>query len=207
MRKITESDKLRNIEKKVNVQKSLALDKLRINKESIKKRVDEKLVFSFELLDREHEYFNLGKVCSEWYLELLDVLKHISSLTWKELSTQYGPTYQPHNYDWKKTNFKFNLDQDILDQMEPRQIRINKSKGRIHGLLIGNRFYIHWLDRYHNMTDSKGYGKAEKYPYPKTCFENQQDQIHNLNREVCYLKSEIKEYEKLLDEAAMSKDE
>lgn len=173
------------------------------NIQSIKERANEKLVFSFELFDRSHKYFNLGNTCVEWYVALIDVLKHLSSLTWNQLTQEYFHTYQPHNYDWDKCNFKFMLDDVTLKQSNPYQIRISKSKGRIHGLLVGNRFYVYWLDPHHNMYNGKRYEKAVAYPEQLSCFETQTNIIKELNEKIIYLKDEIKIYDELMEEAGV----
>ena len=46
-----------------------------------------------------------------------------------------------------------------MEQYEWWQFRISKSKGRVIGIFIENCFHILWLDRYHNLTNSEGYGK------------------------------------------------
>lgn len=38
--------------------------------------------------------------------------------------------------------------------------------GRVIGILIDAVFYVVWLDPYHNLTNSEGYGGVKKYPKP-----------------------------------------
>jgi len=154
------------------------------NEEEIKKRGNEPLVFSFVLLDRKHEAFNLGdleKVCEHWFVELLDCLKELSGLTWIEIQQNYNKTYDPHKHEWDKVNFRFEFDEQTLEQYEGIQIRISKSKGRIHGFRVGNVFYIYWLDPHHNMYDDEKYGGVYWAKYPTiSCCEKQNEIIRKL---------------------------
>ena len=121
--------------------------------------------FSFACLDMENEYFNLGgtaedgTVGGKWFWHLLECLKSVSNKTIAELKNS---VHDLHPVDWSKTNVKCPSD----NQAEYWQFRINKSRGRIIGMLIDNVFYIVWLDPHHNLTDSEGYEKAKKFPKP-----------------------------------------
>jgi hypothetical protein len=158
---------------------------------------DKRFVFSFELFDRNHPLFNVGKnehcpeaVSGEWFIELLDCLKEISNKNIYELGK--GSMYDLHPVNWKKANAKL---PEGHEQLEYYQFRINKSNGRVIGAKIDNLFYIVWLDRYHNLTDSDGYGKA-KYMYrPKSIFEEQQEKIEILEKRINRYKQEIDTYE------------
>lgn len=48
---------------------------------------------------------------------------------------------------------------------------LDKSHGRVIGILIDAVFYIVWLDPHHNPTDSKGYGGANKFKRPCSDYE------------------------------------
>ena len=43
---------------------------------------------------------------------------------------------------------------------------IDKSSGRVIGVIINNVFYVVWLDPHHNLIDSEGYGTVKKYSAP-----------------------------------------
>lgn len=153
------------------------------NVQELKEKTNIDLIFSFRFLDRETEAFNLGKVCSEWFISLLEVLKEISILSWVQLR-QMETHYHVHPQDWKKTNYKYELfDKKTMLQLECVQFGLNKSKGRVHGFRIDNVFYIYWLDPFHNMSDSLGYGRQQLYTRPNSCFEK-------LNLEIAKLKEE-----------------
>jgi len=168
------------------------------NKSDVKDRADEKIVFSFELLDRNHKYFNLGgmkKVCDGWLIELIDTFKEISSLKWIEFKKI--KKFQVHPYT-NNENFKFEFDDKTMVQYDAFQIRIDQSKGRIHGFIVGNRYYVYWLDPNHNMNDSPHHQKASTFPPAKSCFEHQSDRIKYLTEENIILTQ-------LLDEVAATK--
>lgn len=130
----------------------------------------EKIKFSFELFDRTHPFFNLGETCHSWFIEFLDALQTISTNTWTDFKKL--KKYDVHPYS-DGSKFEYNIDKFEEKKENAWQFRINKTKGRIHGLFIDNIFYIHWLDPHHNMTDSKGYEKARKIESPLSCPCNQ----------------------------------
>lgn len=172
------------------------------NVEKLKTRNEEDLVFSFLLLDTKHEAFNFGGVCSEWHETLFDVLKDLSGKKWTDI--QLEDHYDAHKHNFQKTNFIFNFDRETLDQFEGCQFGLGKSKGRIHGFLIGNRFYVYWVDPNHNMNDSAGYeGLVFKVPV-ETCYKVLNDANIDLlyrNNELLKRNAEIEEtYDKFLDE-------
>ncbi len=128
---------------------------------------DKKFSFSFSCFDRTHELFNLGgndsdeAVKGKWFIELLDALKSVSNKTISEV--RQSKTHDLHPIDWSKTNTNPPVNSD---QLEFWQFRINKSKGRVIGFIIDGVFYVVWLDPYHNLTDSEGYGTVKKYKKP-----------------------------------------
>ena len=120
--------------------------------------------FSFACFDREHELFNLGgknedgTIGGKWFLELLDCLKSVSGKTVEELKRS---THGLHPVDWNGVNT-----QCPTEQGEYWQFRVDKSSGRVIGLLIDGVFYVVWLDPYHNLTDSDHYESRKKFPKP-----------------------------------------
>ena len=129
---------------------------------------DKKFSFSFACFDRTHEFFNLGGdgedgiVKGKWFIELLDCLKSVSNKTIMEL--RQSKTHDLHLINWNNTN---TVAPRNSEQLEYWQFRINKSKGRVIGFMIDSVFYLVWLDVYHNLTDSEGYGTIKKYLAPK----------------------------------------
>ena len=144
---------------------------------------DESFTFSFSRFDREHELFNLGSgkgrepIEAAWFLDLFDCLKSVSSRTIPQLISSM---HQLHPIDWKKTNTK---PPDDNEQQEYWQFRINKSKGRVIGILTKGIFYVVWLDPHHNLTDSDGYGTAKYCPRPKSEYELLCEKCCEIDRE------------------------
>lgn len=180
--------------------KAALLKKINIsNKDEIKKRSDEKLRFSFKLFDRTHDAFNLGGTQSDWYLTFLDTLQDLSTLTWKEVRSTRQTRYDPHPYTWESCNFKFNFDEESLKQFDAFQLRLDKSNGRIHGFLVGNIYYIYWLDPHHNMYDSPGYGSVEYFQPVPTAFDKLHSEKLAFEAENNRLQKEINAFEELLE--------
>ena len=173
-------------------------------RKKLQERANEKIIFSFKFIDLKNELFNLGTmekrkvpICSEWFITLIETLKEISTLTPDELRTKQRNHYDYHPHDWDKVSAKFNFSDEFLEQVEGVQFRLSSSIGRVHGFMIGNRFYIVWLDPHHNMNPDDRFGGIKHYQKPQTCFEK-------LNEEVLKLKKENKELMEILDEATKS---
>lgn len=168
------------------------------NVEEFKKNKNREIIFSFKFFDRSHEAFNLGnvkKVCDNWFVELIDCLKEVSSRNWGQLINE--SKYDPHSHNFEKTNFRYELfDNEALKQLECVQFRLSKSYGRVHGFLIDNCFYIYWLDPHHNMNDSVGYEGVTKYSAMKSCFELLNEYNIILNQKNQKLHNDIKDMEK-----------
>lgn len=115
--------------------------------EAARARADEPLLFSFRFLDRFHKAFNLGDTERPWFMTLLDVLKDVSGLTRHRLAVELKDHYRYHPHNWEKARFKYDLDEELLTQVECVQFFLTKGNGRVHGFIVGNRFYVVWLDR------------------------------------------------------------
>lgn len=152
---------------------------------------EKKFSFSFSCFDRSHELFNLGDnsrdgvISGHWFIDLLDCFKSVNNKTVSELKQSI---HDLHPIDWAHTN---TAPPSMSNQHEYWQFRINKSKGRVIGILIENVFYIVWLDPHHNLTDSEGYGKARYYPVAQSIYEMQEDIISKLQEEKQKLEQEI----------------
>ncbi len=134
----------------------------------VKKRSNEKLLFSFRFFDRNHKAFNLGGIEASWYVTILDVLKEVCQTNRNNLVNVLGKKYRAHRLCWEDTEFKFRLKDAFMEQVECLQISASRAKGRIHGFIVGNTFYIVWLDRHHNLYPE---GKVRYFPNPKTDYE------------------------------------
>ena len=135
--------------------------------------------FSFELLEvAKNGLFNLGTNPQQksldnehWIYDFLEALNDVSGI---ELAILRNKPYYLHPVKWKDANVKKPAAQG---QAEWWQFRLNKSKGRIIGLLVKGIFYVVWLDKHHNFCDSDGYGKACVYRYTKSSFEMLSEEI------------------------------
>lgn len=125
------------------------------------------ITFSFSSFDRTHKLFNLGgkekdgTVGGVWFLRLLECLKSVSGKKIEELERK---PYCLHRVDWENANAKPSAD---LMQTEYWQFRLDKTHGRVIGILVDSVFYVVWLDPYHNLTNSEGYGGIQKFLTPK----------------------------------------
>ena len=138
-----------------------------------------KSLISFELLDREHPYFNCGQleiICNSWYNDFFIMIKEFTSMPFKifYLKHQSGK-YETHQINFKNANFDFNkiigTNEVVQYEESSYQIRLGKSKGRMHGIFISNVFFIIWMDPHHNLLNVKNYEKARELNPYKICSE------------------------------------
>ena len=151
-----------------------------------------KIFFSFLFLERKHDLFNLGgnsddkTVGGKWFLDLLDCLKSISGKTIQEIAKK---PYCLHPINWKTAN----VGCPFYPQAEWYPFRINKTRGRVVGFLIGGVFYVVWLDAHHNLTNSEGYGDVNQYSQPLSEYETLKKENEDLKRENERLSQEVDE--------------
>ena len=113
--------------------------------------------FSFRYLDTYSAKFGLGLCDAKYFHELLARLKTLSGLTKKEFIAlqSTGKNWRLHMIDWKNdkrlTEKTFGVAIELTADETAWQFMISKNHGRVHGFLIGNTFYIRWLDREHNL--------------------------------------------------------
>lgn len=130
----------------------------------------QKINLSFDFFDRENELFNMGETEKEWFIDLMDTFKILTGITKKQLFGEYKEKFKPHPY---KEVEKLNYNNEMLTnpQYEAWQLRISKSKGRLHGFFVENTYYIIYLDRWHNMYDDEKYGGIDYKEYPQNMYE------------------------------------
>ena len=130
----------------------------------------QKINLSFDFLDRENELFNMGEAETEWFIDLMDTYKLLTGITKKQLFGEYKEKFKPHPYkDIEKLNF--NNEMLTNPQYEAWQLRISKSKGRLHGFFVENTYYVIYIDRWHNMYDDPKYGGIDYKEYPQGMYE------------------------------------
>lgn len=162
--------------------------------ETLRSREKEKIIFSFRFLDFSNPAFNLGGICEKWYPELFNMLSNVSKLNRHELIITHEKTYRCHDHDWDNLDYRFNFDDEFLNQVDCRQIRISKSKGGIHGFLIGNTFYVVWIDPHHNLYPDEKYGGRKFFDPPTTCCSYRDSELEKLKKENDELMSMLDEY-------------
>ncbi len=177
-----------------------------------KQRAQEKLQFSFKFLNNEHEAFNLGSIekrerpiCSEWFVSLLLSLKEISNINRNELITQ-RQHYDAHGFEWGKLDYKFDFTDEFLDQVECMQFRLSSSKGRVHGFVIGNTFYIVWLDPHHNLYPDDRFGGRKFFKQAPSCYDRLQENLLNLYKENGGLRKKNDELMNMLEDITKPSD-
>lgn len=159
----------------------------RLKEENAGNFENKNIKISFEFFDYKNEFFSLGNIENEWFIDLLEELRELSKITRKQLFTEYRKKYKPHPYINSLGSLNYKDDYLTNPQYEAVQLRIDKSSGRIHGFFIENVYYIRFLDRWHNMYDSEGYGKAIMVPFPKTNFERLEDENKKQKEEISRL--------------------
>lgn len=156
--------------------------------------------FSFACFDRSHDLFNLGGnsqdgvVSGKWFIDLIDCFKSVSNMTVEEVKRSL---HDLHPVDWSHANTK---PPDDNPQNEYWQFRINKSKGRVIGLLIDSVFYVIWLDPYHNLSDSEGYGTVKTYKPAYSSYEECMRQIEEKDKYITQLEMDLAAAEELIFE-------
>lgn len=200
--------------KKFNIPKpkeieNLSKNKLPISKDEIENariRAKERLQFSFRFLNIDNDAFNLGSmekrrtsICGEWFIELLKSFKSVSDINRDNLISQ-RQHYDAHRHDWNKLDYKFEFSEDFLEQVECIQYRISSSNGRVHGFIIGNTFYIVWLDPHHNLYPDDRYGGRKFYMTPLSCHDRLQEKMVELLKENDKLKKENEAVMEMLNE-------
>ena len=156
------------------------------------------LLFSFEILDTQHKYFNIGGICVNWVQTAVEKLSEVNKVKVIDLQsgkyTKNGP-FRFHNH--KNGNPRF----EPPDNIEPEdfyQIRFGTNSGGIHGLLVENVFYIKWVDPHHNMYPHKGKNPVV-YQIPGECCKERDAEIEELNQKIEKLEKKNAEYEALLE--------
>ena len=115
---------------------------------------DPDLQVSFKLLDlRGNPKFGLHH-CEDGYLEkLLERFRDVNRMRVREFRSSYTSAVRNHRIDFARMSEPkgFNLSEQLLGE-EFWQFEITKSEhGRVHGMLIGEVFYVIWLDPCHRL--------------------------------------------------------
>ncbi len=156
---------------------------------------DDNVVFSFSSLEWT-EYFNLDGTCPSWSFELFNMLKSISKISKVDLLSGKFSTYRVHNHENAQPP---NPLPDGVALKDCYQLRISASKGGIHGVFVGNTFYVIWADPLHNMYPNSHFGGLRKIKPPNSCCKDRDELIKELQEENKKLQEENKYWEKELE--------
>lgn len=175
----------------------------RLTEENAGEIENRKIKISFEFFDSKNKYFSLGDIEIEWFSDLFEELKELSKITKKQLFTEYKKKYKPHPYydSLKSLNYK---DEYLTNpQYEGIQLTLTKSTGRIHGFFIGNIYYIRFLDRWHNMYNSEGYGGVKYFPKARSDFERLEEENNIRKQQIMILENKIEKNANILCDNCM----
>ncbi len=162
--------------------------------------INENLLFSFELVERNN-YFNLDGTCQNWAADLFDTLQKASKITIKEVySKQYSGKSSPFRiHPHLNVQYPCSRPENVsLENMW--QIRISKSKGGIHGFFVDNVFYVIWFDPQHNLYPDENHGGLKKVTPPSTCCKDRDIEVKRLKDENDHLQKELNVALQLLEE-------
>jgi hypothetical protein len=172
------------------------------SQEEVERLNKEKIFFSFEYLDTQHEAFNCGGANDGWFLHMLDNLTELSKLTYSEFEQQRNH-YDLHSHNFDKTEYdykdSFRLNEHILSQISPEnmiQFRLSTAGGRVHGIRYHNKIYVIWLDPHHNMNPSERHGGLKFFDAPLTPYQELLLELEDRNVE---LSNKKKDYDELYD--------
>lgn len=159
------------------------------------------LLFSFQLLDFSNPYYNCNGLCDKGIKNCFERLRAYSALTVNDIFSNRGSSsirfhpIEKHKVDeWPEYLVAHEEHEDAF-----YQISFGKSKGRAHGLLIDNVFYIIWLDPHHYLYHNKAFGPKKAYDDLEDCCAHIESQIRSQHERIKALEAQVKEYEELLE--------
>ncbi|HDR8486316.1 TPA: hypothetical protein QC445_003127 [Bacillus cereus] len=152
-------------------------------KENVREKHNDHIKFSFTYFDRDTQLFNCSGTNFDWFVCLVDHLKEVSKLTKKEFlfDKKYFNHYEPHQHAWDKVKHSYPMPPQYFEQIKDEcwQFRLASSNGRVHGFVIGNVFYVVWLDPHHNFYPSDRHGGEKLFkplilPFDKLQYEHKE---------------------------------
>lgn len=162
---------------------------------------NEKLLFSFALLDWDNDYYNFNGMCDCGFRSTMLRLAEYSKIeTKKLLEGYYDKTIRFHEHkrdsvdDWPAILLN---NPELEDSFY--QLRFSRRNGGVHGVLIANVFYIIWFDPHHYLYPNKNFGPKRKLEKPGDCELFQESIVDFQLKEINDLQKQILELEELLD--------
>lgn len=117
-------------------------------------KLGENIIFSFRHVDFENKKFQMPENKPEYFTEVVNRFKEVCRLTLGQLTGKDARVFHCHAINWNtatESGFK-NISTELQDAKD-YQFSITKVKyGRIHGVLLGNIFYIVWFDPDHKLS-------------------------------------------------------
>ncbi|WP_404469403.1 hypothetical protein [Sutcliffiella horikoshii] len=155
-------------------------------RETIKKYREQNVIFSWKFFDRWHEYFNLGAIGVEWFINCMDTMKEISNMPIKEFQRHTHAPLRVHRHEWDRVSAKYPLPEILLEEIEndTYQFAISRANGRVHGFIIDNLFFIVWLDPQHNMYPMQRHGGLTYCDQPQDCYDCLEIENQKLKEEI-----------------------
>jgi hypothetical protein len=133
------------------------------------------VVFSYKYFDKETAPFNCGGTSVPWFISCTSTLNKVSGMKIEELYKEQGKRkgLRFHPIDWQKVPYKFNFNETLMEQIADRsyQLSISKARGRIHGFILENVFYIVWFDPDHQLYLMKDHGGDQLFKSPHDEYE------------------------------------
>jgi hypothetical protein len=119
-----------------------------------KKTSDAQLKFSFRFFDPTD-----GEVCPTVFREgytsaLMQRLRDVSSWTVREFTEKQDNSLRNHPHDWAETSRPdgfTRLNQHYRDYAGWQFCLSANERGRVHGIIIDDTFYVIWLDQDHRL--------------------------------------------------------
>lgn len=113
------------------------------------------LYFSFKHLDIKCQKFHSDHCSPEFYLAFLNKLREYSGWTVENFTDSNNNDHR-HIIDFSETTepngFAILKNNEQLEDSESWQFCLDKSSSqRVHGFILGDTFYVVWLDPNHNL--------------------------------------------------------
>lgn len=161
-----------------------------------------KLLFSYRLLELDHEYYSLAGLCDKGVQHWVKLLKSMSDIEANRLLAgefAHGTLrFHQHRRDGKhEWPHILEARTDLADDF--CQLRFGKSNGGIHGVLIDNVFYIIWFDPRHLYYHDAKFGPKTKLSSPGDCCIERDSIIEKLNAELATCRKELESYKELVE--------
>jgi hypothetical protein len=113
------------------------------------------LRFSFRYLDTTHPAFDVRKCGAEYYRLLLARLHELSAVSVTEFRSRAFRSLRIHRIDFEDPRLSirsFGIRGELDADTRAWQFALSANEhGRVHGFLMGEVFYVRWLDPEHNL--------------------------------------------------------